>query len=90
MQTILQEILSRDISFTPDARELLNDCCIEFINLLTFEANEILEKRSRKVINQNHMIKARKDLGFEEYIEPVKAVIKEFDEPEIVSYPSIR
>ena len=52
----------------------------EFIHLLASEASEISEKQQKKVISAEHVVEALKTLGFQEYIEDVKAVHREYKE----------
>lgn len=62
---------------TKDARDILIDCCVEFITLISSEANEIMERESKKTIGPEHVGKALNDLGFPEYVEGVLAVANE-------------
>ncbi|RAL68519.1 hypothetical protein DID88_007247 [Monilinia fructigena] len=52
VQKIVTEILpaSSGLAFGKDARDLLIECCVEFITLISSEANEISEKESKKTI----------------------------------------
>ena len=59
--------------FGKDARDLLIDCCVEFITLISSEANEISEKESKKTIAPEHIDKALRELGFPEYVREVLA-----------------
>lgn len=69
----MKEILGpRDTICAKDAIDLISECCVEFITLLTSEANEISEKDGKKTICGEHVISALTDLGFEEYVDPVK------------------
>ena len=58
---------------------------VEFIHLLASEASEISEKQQKKVISAEHVVEALKTLGFQEYIEDVKAVHREYKEQASVS-----
>ena len=96
MQKIITEILATNdsgeisITFARDARDLLIDCCVEFITLISSEANEIAEREAKKTIATEHIDKALKELGFPEYVREVLASAGEmkeslkvsFDEPE--------
>lgn len=85
VQKIIQEILASDLSFAKDARDLLIECCVEFITLISSEANEIAEKEAKKTIAAEHVVKALKDLGFEEYIEQIQEVAQEHKEHQKVA-----
>ncbi|KAI2611797.1 histone-fold-containing protein [Hypoxylon sp. NC1633] len=73
VQKIVSEILpaTTGISFSKDARDLLIECCVEFITLVSSEANEISEKDAKKTIACDHITKALETLGFGEYIPAV-------------------
>ena len=59
------------MSFSKEARDLLIECCVEFITLVSSEANEISEKEAKKTIACDHITKALETLGFEEYVPAV-------------------
>lgn len=42
-----------------DARELVVNCCTEFIHLISSEANEICNKSEKKTISPEHVIQGR-------------------------------
>ncbi|KAI0142060.1 negative cofactor 2 transcription regulator complex subunit ncb2 [Pestalotiopsis sp. IQ-011] len=73
VQKIVTEILpsSSGLSFSKEARDLLIECCVEFITLVSSEANEISEKEAKKTIACDHITRALQTLGFEEYVEAV-------------------
>jgi histone H3/H4 len=82
VQKIITEILppTSGVTFAREARDLLIDCCVEFIRMLSSEANEISEKEARKTIAPEHIEKALKELDFEEYIPEILGVVEEFKE----------
>jgi histone H3/H4 len=82
VQKIITEILppSSGVTFGRDARDLLIECCVEFIRMLSSEANDISEKEARKTIATEHIEKALKELDFEEYIPDILAAVDEFKE----------
>jgi hypothetical protein len=69
-----------NIRVSTDARDLLLNCCSEFIHLLASEASEVSERQRKKVISPEHVLEALATLGFPEYIEDVKAVHREYKE----------
>lgn len=79
VQKIITEILppSTGQTFSKDARDLLMECCVEFITLISSEANDISEKEAKKTIACEHVEKALRDLGFSDYIADVLAVAEE-------------
>ncbi|POS87237.1 histone-fold-containing protein [Erysiphe pulchra] len=73
VQKIVSEILppSSGIGFTKDARDLLIECCVEFITLISSEANEISERECKKTIACEHITKALEQLGFGDYVQSI-------------------
>lgn len=63
---------------------MLIECCVEFITLLSSEANDISEKEQKKTIAVEHIEKALTDLGFGEYVSDVLAVADEFKDQQKV------
>ncbi|OJD10430.1 hypothetical protein AJ78_08561, partial [Emergomyces pasteurianus Ep9510] len=82
VQKIITEILppSSGQTFAKDARDLLIECCVEFITLISSEANDISEKEAKKTIACEHIEKALTDLGFGDYVPDVLAVAEEHKE----------
>jgi down-regulator of transcription 1 len=73
VQKIVTEILppATGMNFSKEARDLLIECCVEFITLVSSEANEISEKEAKKTIACDHITKALDTLGFGEYVPAV-------------------
>ena len=82
VQKIVSEILpgSSGLAFGKDARDLLIECCVEFITLISSEANEISEKESKKTIACEHITKALEQLGFGDYVADINEVANEHKE----------
>ncbi|EDO43839.1 predicted protein [Nematostella vectensis] len=60
-----------------DARELILNCCTEFIHLISSEANDVCNRQMKKTISPDHILLALEGLGFQHYIEDVKSVLAE-------------
>lgn len=92
VQKIITEILpySSGQTFSKDARDLLMECCVEFITLISSEANDISEKEAKKTIACEHVERALRDLGFGDYIPDVLAVAEEHKEQLKVRFHSTR
>lgn len=71
---------SSGIAFSKEARDLLIECCVEFITLVSSEANEISEKEAKKTIACDHITKALEQLGFGEYVPAVLEAAAEHKE----------
>lgn len=82
VQKIVTEILppSSGVAFGKDARDLLIECCVEFITLISSEANEISEKEAKKTIACEHITKALEQLGFSEYVADILDVANDHKE----------
>jgi histone H3/H4 len=82
VQKIVTEILppSSGLIFGKDARDLLIECCVEFITLISSEANDISEKESKKTIACDHITKALEQLGFGAYVQEIMEVANEHKE----------
>ncbi|KAJ4298514.1 negative cofactor 2 transcription regulator complex subunit ncb2 [Collariella sp. IMI 366227] len=82
VQKIVGEILagSSGIAFSKEARDVLIECCVEFITLISSEANEISEKEAKKTIACDHIIKALDQLGFSDYVPAVLEAAAEHKE----------
>eukprot|EP01121_Diplochlamys_sp_Union-15-3_P015989 TRINITY_DN5364_c0_g2_i1.p1 TRINITY_DN5364_c0_g2~~TRINITY_DN5364_c0_g2_i1.p1 ORF type:complete len:187 (-),score=32.12 TRINITY_DN5364_c0_g2_i1:54-590(-) len=72
IEKILKETLPPEIKCSPDTRDLILKCCVEFIHMVTSEASDICNKEGRKTISPAHLLESLKTLGFESYIEEVK------------------
>jgi len=82
VQKIVGEILptSSGCVFSKEARDLLIECCVEFITLVSSEANEISEKEAKKTIACDHITKALEQLGFGDYVPAVLEAAAEHKE----------
>jgi down-regulator of transcription 1 len=52
---IIKEIIP-NIRVAQDSRELILNCCTEFIHLISSEANEICNQNQKKTINAEHVL----------------------------------
>ncbi|KAF9548824.1 negative cofactor 2 transcription regulator complex subunit ncb2 [Mortierella hygrophila] len=77
VQKLINEMMPDDIACAKDTRDLLIDCCVEFIHLLASEANDICEKETKKTIAAEHVITALKALGFDAYLPEVEVVLQD-------------
>ncbi|KAF1821258.1 CBF/NF-Y family transcription factor [Dissoconium aciculare CBS 342.82] len=66
------------MSFAKETRDLLIECCVEFITMISAEANEIAEKEAKKTIASEHVTKALEELGFAEYVPELLRVVDQF------------
>ena len=74
---MIQECLPSSLSCPKETKDLIGECCLEFIHLISSESTEICEKELKKTITGDHVISALKSLGFEDYIDRVKEAFQE-------------
>ena len=91
IQKIITEILGdkAGLTFGKDARDLLIDCSVEFVTMVSSQANEIAEQEAKKTIATEHVDKALRELGFPEYVNEVLAVAGEHKEQLKVSLTNL-
>ncbi|KAL3512312.1 hypothetical protein ACH5RR_025029 [Cinchona calisaya] len=77
MTKIIKEMLPPDVRVARDAQDLLIECCVEFINLISSESNEVCSREDKRTIAPEHVLKALEVLGFGEYIEEVYAAYEQ-------------
>ncbi|XP_014251218.1 protein Dr1 [Cimex lectularius] len=63
-----------------ESRELILNCCTEFIHLIASEANEICNQSKKKTINAKHVLLALDRLGFDDYRVVAEDVLKDCKE----------
>jgi len=66
MNKLIKELVP-DIRVANDSRELILQCCSEFIRVVTSEANSICEEQQKKTMSAEHVIEALDRLGFSAY-----------------------
>uniref|UniRef100_A0AC34GZD6 Protein Dr1 n=1 Tax=Panagrolaimus sp. ES5 TaxID=591445 RepID=A0AC34GZD6_9BILA len=67
-----------DLRIANETRDLINQCCVEFIRHLSREAQRISSEDQRKTIYHEHVQKALSNLGFpKDYIEAADRVLDE-------------
>jgi len=76
---IISEILANDagVTFSKESRDLLIECCVEFITLISSEANDIAEKEAKKTIACEHVQAALEQLGYPDYVPEILKVAQE-------------
>ncbi|KIK08573.1 hypothetical protein K443DRAFT_1644 [Laccaria amethystina LaAM-08-1] len=74
---MIAELLPSDVVCAKETRDLVIECCVEFIHLISSEANEICEQESKKTIAPEHIINALKRLGFDSFTSEVEDVLKD-------------
>lgn len=76
LNKMIKELIP-NIRVANDSRELILNCCTEFIHLVSSEANEICNKQTKKTISPEHVLTALDHLGFGSYKGDAVAVLEE-------------
>jgi nuclear transcription Y subunit beta len=63
-----------------DSRECVQECVSEFISFITSEASERCANEKRKTMNGEDILWAMQNLGFDNYIEPLKVFLQKYRE----------
>jgi len=74
---MIAELLPNDVVCAKETRDLVIECCVEFIHLISSEANEICEQENKKTIAPEHIITALTRLGFTTFAPEVESVLKD-------------
>ncbi|XP_011494885.1 PREDICTED: protein Dr1 isoform X1 [Ceratosolen solmsi marchali] len=73
---MIKEILPH-VRVANESRELILNCCTEFIHLISSEANDICNQQQKKTINAEHILQALEKLGFSDYSAEAEAVLRD-------------
>lgn len=76
---IIKELVP-SVRVANESRELLLNCCSEFIHLLSSEANEVCNMRNKKTINAEHVLEALDRLGFTDFKREAELVLNDCKE----------
>ncbi|CAG0882401.1 unnamed protein product [Cyprideis torosa] len=77
---IMKRPVPKSGKIAKDARECIQECVSEFISFITSEASERCSEEKRKTINGEDVIFAMNQLGFENYVEPLKLYLNQYRE----------
>ncbi|XP_014098710.1 protein Dr1 [Bactrocera oleae] len=76
---IIKELVP-SVRVANESRELILNCCTEFIHLISSEANDVCNRRNKKTINAEHVLEALDRLGFCDYKQEAEAVLNDCKE----------
>ncbi|XP_060183863.1 nuclear transcription factor Y subunit B-1-like isoform X1 [Lycium barbarum] len=77
---IMKKGLPTNAKVAKEAKDTVQECVSEFISFITSEASDKCQKEKRKTINGDDLVWALTTLGFEDYIEPLKAYLVRYRE----------
>lgn len=61
MNKMIKEVVP-NIRVANDARELILNCCTEFIHLISSEANDVCNKKNKKTISPEHVLTGKSNV----------------------------
>lgn len=73
MNKLIKELVP-DMRVANESRELILQCCSEFIRLVTNEANAICEQQQKKTMSADHVLDALDKLGLGSYRREAESV----------------
>ena len=76
MNKLIKELVP-DIRVANDTRDLILQCCSDFIRLITTEANVICEEQQKKTMSAEHVLGALDKLGFSSYRAEAESVLND-------------
>jgi len=79
MNKMIKELLP-NIRVANEARELVLNCCTEFIHLISSESNDICNQQQKKTISAEHVLAALEKLGYGDFRKDAEEVLTECKE----------
>jgi len=79
MNKMIKELCPQ-IRVANEARELILNCCTEFIHLVSSEANDICNNQQKKTINAEHVLLALEKLGYGDFRKDAEDALQECKE----------
>ena len=74
----IREAFPSELRVSGATTDLLIDCCTEFVQLVTSEANDICSKESKATMNPEQIIQALQQLEFPEFEEELLQLLEQF------------
>ncbi|WMV47585.1 hypothetical protein MTR67_040970 [Solanum verrucosum] len=78
----MKHILPQNAKISKEGKETMQECVSEFISFVTGEASEKCHKEKRKTLNGDDVCWALGNLGFDDYVEPLKRYLHRYRELE--------
>lgn len=77
---IMKKSIPKSGKIAKDAKETVQECISEFISFVTSEASDRCQQEKRKTINGEDILFAMSNLGFDNYVEPLKIYLEQYRE----------
>ncbi|VFQ83588.1 unnamed protein product [Cuscuta campestris] len=77
---IMKKALPPNAKIGKDTKDVVRECASEFLCFITSEASEKCQMEKRKTITGEDLIWAMDILGFDDYVDPLKAYLTKYRE----------
>ncbi|XP_030855718.1 CCAAT-binding transcription factor subunit A isoform X1 [Strongylocentrotus purpuratus] len=77
---IMKDGIPKSGKISKEAKECVQECVSEFISFITSEASERCHQEKRKTINGEDILYAMSNLGFDNYVDPLKSYLQKYRE----------
>eukprot|EP00455_Lapot_gusevi_P052335 TRINITY_DN7953_c0_g1_i2.p1 TRINITY_DN7953_c0_g1~~TRINITY_DN7953_c0_g1_i2.p1 ORF type:complete len:203 (+),score=41.68 TRINITY_DN7953_c0_g1_i2:59-610(+) len=77
---LIKEHLPPNLKCSNEVRDLVLECCNEFVNLISSEASVVCASDKKNMIGPQHLITALEKLEFRSYIPEVQALLQNHQE----------
>ncbi|KAI2805351.1 hypothetical protein BLOT_004347 [Blomia tropicalis] len=77
---IMKKSIPSSGKIAKDSKECVQECVSEFVSFITSEASDRCKQEKRKTINGEDILFAMANLGFDNYIEPLKLYLMKYRE----------
>lgn len=74
----IREAFPSELRVAGNTMDLIIECCTEFVQLITSEANEVCIADSKATINPEHIIKALQQLEFTDCIDELTELMEQY------------
>lgn len=78
LNKLISSILPKGVTMSKEAKDMIGEFSLEFVHLLSSEANIVSEKEKKKMILSDHVIGALKSLGFDDFVVAVSQEVELF------------
>lgn len=77
---MIREAMPGDLRCASECVDAIIECCTEFVQLLSAEANDLATGDGKAMITPDHVMRALAQLGFEEWADDVRQSLADFKE----------
>ncbi|GMH34296.1 hypothetical protein BSKO_02130 [Bryopsis sp. KO-2023] len=71
LSKMIREFMPADLRLAGDTMDMLIECCTEFVSLVSSESNDVSNCEKRNTIHPEHVLRALRELGLQEFVKEV-------------------